>query len=553
MKIEFTHDIIAQKVWERLPEEERQLKLVAGSLKQRLEDYNKGNGSLLGLRELVAWENFFPILAKEGPLKQFIEDSQKEVEAQQEQEKLINKKLRSRLTLIYIIAAVMLLLAIFFFVQARTISVQKNKIEANAQKAVQLKKAFEADNLAYFVEEGIKKFRDAEFQESLYDFAIARFLNEDGDTTLVSDWIEKAQKGLKAQSLFWAGKWSEADIIIDTLSKDQNGPIALQNQLNAAKAIWENFMNDKDEEEIKLAGRDLHAIPEEISQFTNLKKLDLSGNNLKALPASLLQLQKLRELDLSGNELDSLPSQIGDLRALEKLFLNNNKISTLPQSIGQLKHLLELNIASNEMDSLPVQINELSALEELLAESNHLDSLPEGFGKFQNLNFMDLDSNHLVTLPDGFGDMPNLIELSINDNQLTALPSSFGNLSALSTLYLEFNDLQSLPESFGQLSALEELYLVENRLQSLPESFEQLNALKELYLNKNQLTSLPESFTKLPKLDQAELQYNSIQQIPKEILRNKPWGFILYLEGNPLSEETKRFIRDSLYNTKINL
>jgi Leucine-rich repeat (LRR) protein len=531
MKIEFTHDIIAQKVWERLPEEERQLKLVAGSLQQRLEDFQKGNGSLLGVKELVAWEKFFPILAKEGPLKQFIEDSQKEVEAQQEQEKLINKKLRSRLTLIYIIASAMLLLAIFFFAQARTISYQKNQIEADARKAVQLKEAFGAQNLNYFIDEGIKKFRNAEFQESIYDFAIARFLNTAEDTALVSSWISRSQKGLKAQSLFQAGKWSEVDQIIQGISDDQNEPIALINQLAAARQTWAKYL-DKDNKdqilEIDLSGEDLHAIPEEISQFTKLEELYLAGNNLKALPLSLLELQNLRELDLSGNELDSLPSGVGNLRSLEVLYLDNNKISTLPISIGRLSQLLVLEIAGNEMDSLPVQINELSALERLLANNNHLDSLPDGFGQFKKLKIMSLDSNRLVRLPDGFGDMPSLGRLWLSNNQLTTLPSSFGNLKSLEALNLEFNELQSLPETFGQLSALEELHLERNKLQSLPASFKELSSLSQAFI-----------------ID------NAIERLSKEFLRNKPDYMQLFLQKNPLSEETKSFIRDSLKTTYI--
>ncbi len=474
MKIEFTHDIIAQKVWERLPEEERQLKMVAGSLKQRLEDFRKGNGSLLGVRELVAWEKFFPLLAKDGPIQQFIEDSQKEVEAQQEKEKLINQKLRSRLTFIYIIAAAMLLLAIFFFAQARTISFQKNRIEADAQKAAQLRTAFGAEDPSYFIEEGIVKFRNADFQESIYDFAIARFLSPDGDTALISKWIDRAQQGLEAQSLFLAGKWSDVDRIIKEISDAQDEPIALINQLAEARMAWGEILNAEDRAEqtlVDLSGRSLHAIPEEIQQMVNLERLYLSNNHFKVLPATLGQLKKLRELDLSGNELESLHSNIGELAALEVLYLNKNKIHTLPPSIGQLNKLEVLEITNNEMDSLPGEISQLQALDRLLANSNHLDSLPDGFGAFPQLTNMDLDSNRLKTLPDGFGNMPQLEALKISNNQLTVLPNSCSQLQNLTILHAENNQLNAFPSFFGDLQNIESIFLQNNRIDGVPEAF----------------------------------------------------------------------------------
>lgn len=474
MKIEFTHDIIAQKVWERLPEEERQLKLVAGSLKQRLEDFHKGNGSLLGIKELVAWERYFPLLATEGPLKKFIEDSHKEVQAQEEKEKLINQRLRSRLRLIYIIAGAMLLLAVFFFFQARTISNQKNRIETDALKAAQLRLAFGADDRTYFIEEGIKKFKNAEFQESIYDFAIARFLNKDGDTTLVSSWINRAQQGLEAQALFQAGKWLEVDRIIQEISDTQNEPIALINRLEEARIAWDPIINAADKAErtqIDLSGMNLHAIPEEISQMLNLEQLYLSKNHLKELPATLAQLKKLRELDLSGNELEEVSSNIGELTALEVLYLSENKINTLPASIGQLSQLEVFEINHNEMDSLPREISQLKALNRLLANNNHLDSLPQGFGTFPNLTNIDLDSNRLQALPEGFGNMPQLKQLKISNNQLTALPTSCDQLQKLTVFHAEHNQLKGFPVFLEALQNIESIYLQNNQINEVTEAF----------------------------------------------------------------------------------
>ncbi len=51
MKHELTHDIIAEKVWERLPEQNIQLRKTKRSLELRYSDYVDGKGSLLGEKE----------------------------------------------------------------------------------------------------------------------------------------------------------------------------------------------------------------------------------------------------------------------------------------------------------------------------------------------------------------------------------------------------------------------------------------------------------------------------------------------------------------------
>lgn len=75
MRVELTHDIIALKIWEQLPEQDKQLRLVNNSLNQRLADYNREEGALLGEKELLAWEDFFPLLDLTSSQQIYIEKS----------------------------------------------------------------------------------------------------------------------------------------------------------------------------------------------------------------------------------------------------------------------------------------------------------------------------------------------------------------------------------------------------------------------------------------------------------------------------------------------
>src|SRR5262245_49745903 len=70
-----------------------------------------------------------------------------------------------------------------------------------------------------------------------------------------------------------------------------------------------------------LAGRDLVAVPPEISQLVVLTQLYLQNNQLKALPPEIGQLKALKILDLSSNPLRSLPPEIGQLKVLTRLDL----------------------------------------------------------------------------------------------------------------------------------------------------------------------------------------------------------------------------------------
>jgi WD40 repeat protein len=86
MKTELSHDIIAQKVWERLPEQDKRLREVQRSIEQRARDFQSGTGSYLGPKELAAWEDVLLKLQLGEKEEDFIRNSRAHWKEQQEAE-----------------------------------------------------------------------------------------------------------------------------------------------------------------------------------------------------------------------------------------------------------------------------------------------------------------------------------------------------------------------------------------------------------------------------------------------------------------------------------
>jgi len=94
MKVELAHDIIALKIWEQLPKRDKKLRRIKNSLQQRVGDHEKGVGSLLGEKELIAWEDSLKLLNLDEQEAAFVEASRvynkklKKEKQEQEQKEL---------------------------------------------------------------------------------------------------------------------------------------------------------------------------------------------------------------------------------------------------------------------------------------------------------------------------------------------------------------------------------------------------------------------------------------------------------------------------------
>ena len=94
-RFELAHDIIAEKIWARLPDQDKLLRQITRSITQRQEDYEAGRGSLLGKPELDAWKLYLPILSLSAAQQDYLEKSKLHLAAiEKEEEERLNKEKR---------------------------------------------------------------------------------------------------------------------------------------------------------------------------------------------------------------------------------------------------------------------------------------------------------------------------------------------------------------------------------------------------------------------------------------------------------------------------
>jgi hypothetical protein len=262
----------------------------------------------------------------------------------------------------------------------------------------------------------------------------------------------------------------------------------------------------------------------------NLSGLGLTTDELTKMMPAIREIPAIECLDISDNALRSLPDDMLKL-PLTELNVAHNKLKRLPDDIVRLP-LRELDISDNRLRALPGDIHELNSLNHLYARKNKLTHLPYNIVKLP-LTELDVSGNRLTYLHDDMGKLP-LVSLDVSENKLTSLPD-VSKLTYLGYLHVAANDLERLPKGMNNLKWLIELDVSDNKLRFLPEDLKGLTSLNRLYAERNRLNTLPEDLKKLQSLD------------------------VLVLDGNPLYEETKRWLDGSFpdqvfisYNTDAN-
>lgn len=211
---------------------------------------------------------------------------------------------------------------------------------------------------------------------------------------------------------------------------------------------------------LRLSGKELDLLPEEVFQLNDVEVLVLSPEReacidfrLQALPRAVGQLVNLRALILDTNDLCEVPAEICDLVQLERLSLSNNSVRVLPEAFGKLRKLTSFHMSNNTLEKLPTTFHELVALRFLDLSSNRLQELPPEIGLLTGLESLVLAYNRLRQLPDSVCDMVGLHMLWIGFNRISRLPAGFGNLRNLDwgtrghtqSLALDGNPLVSPP------------------------------------------------------------------------------------------------------------
>lgn len=99
---------------------------------------------------------------------------------------------------------------------------------------------------------------------------------------------------------------------------------------------------------LDLSNTGLDKLPYYVLSRSNLEILNIADNNIDgALPAEIKNLKNLKRLDASNNSMTGVPAEIGQMSNLEYLDLSNNNLTGLPYELGNLSALKELNIAGN--------------------------------------------------------------------------------------------------------------------------------------------------------------------------------------------------------------
>lgn len=178
----------------------------------------------------------------------------------------------------------------------------------------------------------------------------------------------------------------------------------------------------------------------ETAQKTGVLKL--SQAKLNEFPPALKQLEgNLRTLDLSENKFFTLPEEISQFMQLKHLNLQKNKLTKLPDCIGALTKLETLNASQNNLSNLPRTLSNLIHLKQVILSNNKLKEFPQVFCSLKHLDLIDLSRNEIKTIPSDISTL-NVTELNLNQNQITFISPQLASCPRLKILRLEENCLQ---------------------------------------------------------------------------------------------------------------
>ncbi|HQT04018.1 MAG TPA: leucine-rich repeat domain-containing protein [Thiotrichales bacterium] len=106
--------------------------------------------------------------------------------------------------------------------------------------------------------------------------------------------------------------------------------------------------------------------------------LSLIDCELEALPEEVYQLKNLRRLRIDGApDINHLSDQLGEMTQLQELVIRETSIRHLPESLGNLKQLRELDVSRNRLIDLPEGLIQLTRLTTLDMSFNPFEQAPE--------------------------------------------------------------------------------------------------------------------------------------------------------------------------------
>ncbi|MBK8442872.1 MAG: leucine-rich repeat domain-containing protein [Sphingobacteriales bacterium] len=149
---------------------------------------------------------------------------------------------------------------------------------------------------------------------------------------------------------------------------------------------------------LKLDGKGLTDIPEEIYELTHLKNLSLMNNQITSVSPKILQLQELEELWLTSNQLEEIPIEISQLPNLRRLHLTDNKLIKFPIEYLKNERLSHLCIRDNLIEELPEEIEQIK-IRDISLSNNKIKSIPITYDNADFFLTLDLRENPLEEPP----------------------------------------------------------------------------------------------------------------------------------------------------------
>ena len=220
-----------------------------------------------------------------------------------------------------------------------------------------------------------------------------------------------------------------------------------------------------------------------IALLSGLARLDLIWECFDPLPLDLFTLTQLEHLSIQSrweglNSVSrevALPEQLSQLSNLSRLTFIQRKCRSLPSALGFLPKLQHLHIkAQGLLQHLPDSFSQLTQLTALELNLLALQEIPGGLVGFTKLQRLQLLCPDMLGPPEGVGECASLHQL-IYDSATPLRHSFFLGMPVRSSEY------QFIPSSITQLTQLEhlELNFFDNRLRDGP-GLEALTGLTQL-------------------------------------------------------------------------
>ena len=127
---------------------------------------------------------------------------------------------------------------------------------------------------------------------------------------------------------------------------------------------------DKKNTELKLSKKGLAAVPDNIGEMPQIKRLYLDGNAITDLGSRLEVLTELLEIDLSYNKLTAIPDGLAVLTKIQHFDASHNGLTAFPKALLSMPDLQHIDLRENKLTSLPPEIKSLKKLEVIYLSGN---------------------------------------------------------------------------------------------------------------------------------------------------------------------------------------